>query len=109
VPQGRPTISTHVLDTGSGQPAAGIRVRLEVVGPDAIEPVGEGMTDADGRIRDLLGDRELVTGRYRLTFELGAGRFFERVALDVGIDDATRNHHVPLLLAPYGMASYRGS
>ncbi len=67
------------------------------------------MTDDDGRIRDLLGGVRLVPGVYRLSFDLGSGRFFERVALEVRIDDAGRSHHVPLLLAPYGLTTYRGS
>ena len=70
---------------------------------------GAGVTDDDGRIRDLLGDHELMAGRYRLAFELGTGRFFEAATLDIRIDDATRSHHVPLLLAPYGLTTYRGS
>jgi 5-hydroxyisourate hydrolase len=71
--------------------------------------MGEGVTDDDGRIRDLLGGRELTAGAYRLGFELGAGRFFEAVTLDIRIEDATRSHHVPLLLAPFGLTTYRGS
>jgi 5-hydroxyisourate hydrolase len=109
VPNGHPTISTHMLDTAGGRPAPGIRVRCWRVDGEAAEALDGGVTDADGRIRDLLGERELVTGLYRLAFELGSGRFFEAVTLDVRIDDATRSHHVPLLLAPYGVTSYRGS
>jgi 5-hydroxyisourate hydrolase len=67
------------------------------------------MTDDDGRIRDLLGGAELAAGRYRLTFELGDGRFFEAATLDIRVDDAGRSYHVPLLLAPYGLTTYRGS
>jgi 5-hydroxyisourate hydrolase len=50
-----------------------------------------------------------VPGRYRLAFDLGTGGFFEAATLDVRIEDASRSHHVPLLLAPYGLTSYRGS
>jgi 5-hydroxyisourate hydrolase len=109
VPHGRPTISTHVLDTAGGRPAPGIAVRCWRLAGDAAEAVGGGVTDDDGRIRDLLGEAELEPGRYRLAFDLGPGRFFEAATLDVRIDDATRSHHVPLLLAPYGLTSYRGS
>jgi 5-hydroxyisourate hydrolase len=103
-----------VLDTASGRPAAGIAVRCwrldgDAPEPGTLEPVGDGVTDEDGRIRDLLGGRELTPGRYRLTFELGAGRFFEAATLDIRVDDAGRSHHVPLLLAPYGLTTYRGS
>ncbi len=107
--QGRPTISTHVLDTAAGTPAVGIRVRCWRLDGASAKPVGEGLTDGDGRIRDLLDDHELIPGRYRLAFELGAGRFFEAATVDVRIDDGRRSHHVPLLLAPYGLTSYRGS
>lgn len=106
---GRPTISTHVLDTAAGQPAAGIRVHCWRLDGDDAAVAGEGTTDADGRITDLLAGGELLPGRYRLTFELGPARFFQAVTLEVRIDDAGRSHHVPLLLAPYGLTSYRGS
>ncbi len=109
MPGDRPTISTHVLDTAGGRPAAGIHVACSRLVGDAAEPMGAGVTDDDGRIRDLLGDHELVAGRYRLEFDLGPGRFFERASLDIRIEDATRSHHVPLLLAPYGLTTYRGS
>ncbi len=109
MPNGRPTISTHVLDTAGGRPAPGIGVRCWRLDGDSAEAMGRGVTDDDGRIRDLLGDEALVPGRYRLSFDLGTGRFFETVTLEVRIDDATRSHHVPLLLAPYGLTTYRGS
>jgi len=109
VAHGQPTISTHVLDTAAGRPAVGIRVRCWRLDGDAATVVGEGVTDDDGRIRDLLGGHELAAGRYRLTFGLGAGRFFETATLEIRLDDATRSHHVPLLLSPYGLTTYRGS
>jgi 5-hydroxyisourate hydrolase len=108
VAEGRPTISTHVLDTGAGSPAAGIAVtllRLESNGSEIA--VGGGVTDDDGRIRALL-EGELTPGAYRIGFDLG-GAFFTRLAIDLRIDDASRSYHVPLLLAPYGMTTYRGS
>ena|SRR4051794_21743086 len=106
----RPTISTHVLDTGLGRPAAGVPVRLAVILDDgAHKAIGEGVTDIDGRIGSLI--EPLVTGTYRLTFELHEYRrgFFREVTLEVAIDDATRSYHVPLLIAPFGVTSYRGS
>ncbi len=106
----RPTISTHVLDTGTGRPAAGVPVRLEGLLDDgAHRLVGEGVTDADGRIRSLID--ELVTGVYRLTFELHLWRpgFLREVTLEIAVDDASRSWHVPLLVAPYGATTYRGS
>ena len=109
MPQGRPTISTHVLDTGAGRPASGVRVSCLRVDGAVAEPVGGGVTDDDGRIPDLLGGRELVAGVYRLVFDLEPGGFFEAATLDFRVDDPGRSYHVPLLLAPYGLTSYRGS
>lgn len=114
MPETRPTISTHVLDTATGAPRAGVRVRLwRTSGGPADEPgsgrlVGEAGTDADGRVRDLLGGSPLEAGGYRLEFELDGG-YFAALAIDVRIEDASRSHHVPLLVAPYGLATYRGS
>ena len=106
------TISTHVLDTETGQPAAGVPVRLtRVLADGALVPSGSGRTDADGRIRELL-DGDLVAGIYRLTFEVHEYRpqcFFREVTLEVSLDDVSRSYHVPLLVAPYGISSYRGS
>jgi 5-hydroxyisourate hydrolase len=100
----QPTISTHVLDTEHGQPAAGVEVRL--YGPDE-QLVGEATTDSDGRIRRLL-DGPLSMGDYRIEFDLDAA-FFRRAVLTFRVDDPGRSYHVPLLLAPYSIASYRGS
>ena len=107
----RPTISTHVLDTVSGTPAVGVRVtlyRLDV--GDQPGRVTQALTDADGRVRDLL-ERPLVAGEYRLevTIPDDRGDFFRRLAVDFAVRDAGRSHHVPLLLAPYGLTTYRGS
>ncbi|HST25312.1 MAG TPA: hydroxyisourate hydrolase [Gaiellaceae bacterium] len=99
------TISTHVLDTEQGRPAAGVRVELH----RGDELVGTGTTDADGRISDLSEGQSLGPGRYRLVFVDPPSRFFRRVELEVEIDDADRHYHVPLLVSPYSCASYRGS
>jgi 5-hydroxyisourate hydrolase len=108
VAEGRPTISTHVLDTGAGAPAAGVGVTLHRLESDGSEvAVGGGFTDDDGRIRALL-EGELTAGAYRIGFDLG-GAFFTRLTIDLRVDDASRSYHVPLLLAPYGMTTYRGS
>ena len=115
----RPTISTHVLDTERGAPAAGVRVtlyRLDVA--DAPIRMTQALTDDDGRVRDLVG-RPLAAGEYRLEFDI-AGRgeddddgdgpgFFRRLAIDLSIVDTARSYHVPLLLAPFSMTTYRGS
>lgn len=100
----RASISTHVLDTTAGRPAAGIHIELQQGG----RAVAEGVTDGDGRVRELAKDLE--PGTYRLVFEThayAAGAFFQRVALDVEL--APGHTHVPLLLSRYGVTSYRGS
>ena len=100
----QPTISTHVLDTEHGRPAAGVAVSL--FGPDG-QRAGQATTDSDGRVRRLL-DGALIPGDYRIEFELEAA-FFRRAVLTFRVDDTTHSYHVPLLLAPYSIASYRGS
>lgn len=108
--QGRPTVSTHVLDVAAGTPRAGVRIRLRrPAGDDSGPIVGEGVTDEDGRIRDLLGDGTLEVGTYRLEFTLDPDGFFGGLALDIRVDDATRSYHVPLLISPFGLTTYRGS
>jgi 5-hydroxyisourate hydrolase len=93
-------ISTHVLDTARGVPAAGIRIQLF----HGNELVAEGETDADGRIRELA---DVEAGTYRLVFHPDSP-FFKRVEAEVEIE-AGRDYHVPLLLSPYACAIYRGS
>jgi 5-hydroxyisourate hydrolase len=110
VPDTRPTISTHVLDTAAGTPAVGVRVRLWRVAQDEGERlVGEAATDVDGRVRDLLGGAELLAGGYRLEFDLDDGGFFTGLSIGLRIEDTSRSHHVPLLRAPFGLSTYRGS
>ena len=103
----QPTISTHVLDAEHGRPMAGVDVILERLDRGTSVVVGVGQTDADGRVRHLLGE-PLSAGTYRLEFRVG-GRFFEAVALTFRVDDAARSYHVPVLLAPYSVTTYRGS
>ena len=107
----RPTISTHVLDTERGLPAEGIPVRLfRLDVPNAPIRMTQALTDGDGRVRDLL-ERPLIAGDYRLEFDIGRedDSFFRRIAIDLRVVDATRSYHVPLLVAPYSMTTYRGS
>jgi 5-hydroxyisourate hydrolase len=93
------SLSTHVLDTGAGRPAAGVAVSLH----RSEELLAEARTDADGRAH--LAD-ELEPGVYRLVFH-PPSPFFRRVELEVELGDG--HHHVPLLVSPYSCASYRGS
>ncbi len=93
------TVSTHVLDTERGLPAAGVRVELWC----GEELAGFGETDAEGRIGELA---ECAAGTYRLVF-FPRSPFFRRVELELELSDG--HHHIPLLLSSYACASYRGS
>jgi 5-hydroxyisourate hydrolase len=93
------SVSTHVLDTGAGRPAAGVAVELRR-GDDV---VAAAETDGDGRARLAEG---LEPGTYRLVFH-PPSPFFTRVELAVELADG--HYHVPLLVSPYGCATYRGS
>jgi 5-hydroxyisourate hydrolase len=119
---GAPTISTHVLDTETGQPAVGIHVSLYKLGEDD-RPIRltQALTDADGRVRDLL-ERPMSPGTYRLEFRLAAtastasatgvpdaAPFFQKIAIDLLVADTGRSYHVPLLRAPFSITTYRGS
>jgi 5-hydroxyisourate hydrolase len=94
------TISTHVLDTERGRPAAGVHVELYAADGSL---AGEGVTDADGRVRELGGG---TAGTYRIVFH-PPSPFFERIELTIALGDG--HHHVPLLISSYACASYRGS
>ena len=110
-------ITTHILDTSRGRPAGGIRVVLEVRGDGGWEILGQGRTDADGRLRDLLpADFNLRAGVYRLTFAtsdyFAAERiesFYPEVAISFIVTDTAAHYHVPLLVSPFGYSTYRGS
>ena len=113
-------ISTHVLDTSRGRPAAGVSVLLERRtghGDGEWHAVGRGDTDADGRVRELIPDGgPLIPGVYRLKFD--TGRYFDSVSVHafypevVVVFEATpdeTHYHVPLLLGPFGYTTYRGT
>jgi 5-hydroxyisourate hydrolase len=94
------SISTHVLDTARGEPAANVRVELA----REREIVASGETDADGRIRELASGLE--PGSYELVF-WPPSPFFTKVEVQIELTDG--HYHVPLLVSPYGCATYRGS
>ena len=104
-------ITTHVLDTARGCPAAGVPVRLELQDRDGWRLVGEGTTDADGRLGRLTGGPP-APGVYRLRFDvaayLGADAFYPWVEVAFAVREPS-HHHVPLLLSPFGYSTYRGS
>jgi len=106
-------ITTHVLDTSAGRPAAGIRVVLEFFSTPTKSwaTLGTGTTDADGRAASLLpDDYKLQSGVYRLRFDTSAASpFYPEVPVLFRINDPGQHYHVPLLLSPYGYSTYRGS
>ena len=109
------TVTTHVLDTARGAPAVGVPVRLERVSGPGPEEIGRASTDSDGRVSDL-GPQRLPAGTYRLVFDTAGyfaqqrtAGFFPEVAVTFTVDGEGQHYHVPLLLSPFGFATYRGS
>lgn len=109
-----PTLSTHVLDTRLGRPAAGVAVSLERIEGERLVAVARARTDDDGRIRELA--TALAPGAYRLSFDVGdyfraqgESALFARVTLDIDVRADGRHYHVPLLVAPHACVTYRGS
>jgi 5-hydroxyisourate hydrolase len=111
------TISTHVLDTSKGAPAAGIAVVLEHrAAADSWQAIGHGTTDPDGRLRDLVQNTAaLQPGVYRLIFDTrtyfrgqGISSFHPSVII-VFETTGDEHYHVPVLLSPFGYTTYRGS
>ena len=114
-------LTTHVLDTARGVPAEGIHIILFFLTGTSNERVTEAMTNADGRTDEpILKPGELRAGQYELVFEAGeyldthdpapkANRFLDVIPIRFGIDDPNLHYHVPLLLSPFGYATYRGS
>ena len=111
-------ITTHVLDTSTGNPASEVPITLEKQDDgESWTRIGHGKTNSDGRLRDLLPDTEpLETGVYRMTFYTGAyfasrsiDCFYPSVQVLFEIRDADAHYHVPLLLSPWGYSTYRGS
>ena len=115
-------LSTHVLDTMHGCPAAGMQIELQTLKGDAATLVRRLTLNADGRPPDgpLYKDGELKNGSYRLVFDVAAyfkakgaalpePNFLNRVNIDFSVADASRHYHVPLLVSPWSYYTYRGS
>jgi 5-hydroxyisourate hydrolase len=111
-----PRLSTHVLDTAHGRPAAGMRIRLYVCEPRSL--VKTATTNADGRTDEpLLESQSLAEGVYELVFSVGdyfgipgeVPPFLGEVVVRFGVAGGAANYHVPLLVSPYGYCTYRGS
>lgn len=111
------SLSTHVLDTATGRPAAGVPVVCHHRTSSGWHEVASGTTDDDGRIGTLLGPGEMEAGTYRLTFVTGGWAtaaelpafFWPEVMVTFEVTDPDEHHHVPLLLSPFGYSTYRGS
>ena len=118
------SISTHVLDTSIGRPAAGIRVQLEYRGQDEWRLVASGEANGDGRVPNLVPEGEVIApGEFRLTFD--TRRYFEvrkvrafypstatlypAICIVFEVAAGQTHYHVPLLLSPFGYTTYRGS
>ncbi len=110
------SVTTHVLDTATGNPAAGVKVILESQAANGWQELGQGRTNEQGRLGDLLpAGKPLVAGVYRLVFDTGAyfkaqdrKTFFPRVEVIFEVEKAEEHYHVPLLLSPFGYSTYRG-
>lgn len=114
-------LSTHVLDTAKGKPAAGVRIVLYRISEETRSKVKEVVTNADGRTDGpMLEGESLVAGVYELVFRAGdylrasgqAGDgvlFLDEIPIRFGVPDAGQHYHVPLLISPFGYSTYRGS
>jgi 5-hydroxyisourate hydrolase len=115
------SISTHVLDTSVGRPAAGIRVQLEgrvgPVGKDDWRVVGSGEANSDGRVPNLVPEgASIAPGEFRLTFDTrqyfaasSTATLYPAVTIVFEVAAGQTHYHVPLLLNPFGYTTYRGS
>jgi 5-hydroxyisourate hydrolase len=114
-------LTTHVLDTAAGKPAAGVNVELYRVGDDNHQHVTAATTNADGRVdAPLIEGEDFTPGTYELRFHAGdylrrhGGHMIEPAFLDVipirfSVSAPVEDYHVPLLLSPFGYSTYRGS
>lgn len=111
-------ITTHILDTTNGRPGTGIPVVLErKTHTSGWQAVAEGITDANGRLDDLLSVTEaFLPGHYRFIFEIGPyfllremECFFPQITISFVVKDPTQKYHVPLLLGPFGYSAFRAA
>ena len=114
-------LTTHVLDTARGKPAAGVKIVLYRVSDAGRAPIGETVTNADGRSdAPMLQGAEFTIGSYELVFHAGdylraTGQatgdvlFLDQIPIRFGVPDAGQHYHVPLLISPFAYSTYRGS
>ncbi len=110
------SISTHVLDITRGRPASGVPVTLEKKDDTGFTLLDAGITDGDGRVKELVPEGKLELGTYRITFDTGAyfsaqqvEGFYPEASIVFVIREANAHYHVPLLLSAFGYSTYRGS
>ncbi|MBK24892.1 MAG: hydroxyisourate hydrolase [Halobacteriovorax sp.] len=110
-------ITTHILDTASGRPASNVPVILEIEKDGDFEQIGQGLTDEDGRVKDLLVDNhDLLAGIYRISFntekyyqDINKETFYPEANIVFKVIATDEHYHVPLLLSGFGYSTYRGS
>lgn len=114
-------LTTHVLDTARGAPAAGVKIALYRISGQSHRKIAETVTNADGRTdAPMLAGDKLVPGRYELVFfagdylrasgQAGEGELFlDEIPIRFGVPDAGQHYHVPLLISPFAYSTYRGS
>jgi 5-hydroxyisourate hydrolase len=107
-------LTTHILDTVRGCPAAGMQIELWSIAGDARKLLKTVRTNSDGRVDSpLLSGKEMSTGTYELVFYVGdyfgERKFLDRVPVRFIISDAAAKYHVPLLVSPWSYSTYRGS
>ena len=114
-------LTTHILDTANGCPAANVKITLYRLEGETRHDVGGALTNDDGRTdTPMIAKGEMQVGEYELVFEIGAYYatrgleaalpvFLNHVPVRFGINDAEAHYHVPLLVSPYGYSTYRGS
>ena len=113
----RSPITTHVLDTATGRPAAGVPVVLSLETGGAWQELATGVTNDDGRVGDLLpAEHALTPGVYKMRFDTGSyfaahkvEGFYPYAEIVFEIRDTSAHYHIPLLLSPFGYSTYRGS
>jgi len=116
-PHATPAISTHVLDNERGLPAAGVRVTLERLEGESFVTLTDLLTDADGRIPNLLSPFELDPAVYQISWDAGGyykqkggeAPFVRIVAVAFQVTDVKRSYHIPLLMTRFACTTYRGS
>lgn len=109
-------LTSHVLDTARGRPAAGMHLTIDRLDGATWTPVAKGVTNDDGRVPDLFTASTFVAATYRATFATGPWLeandlpvFYPEATVVFVVDEPTQHYHIPLLISPFGYSTYRGS